>query len=173
MKNSNLLFLVLLTFSPVIIFLIHMVVGRVHLIFKANSSPLSGVIWSVGIGFLAIGFIVWQLYLSSVQGCLKILWMCIYGTIVFSGFAISYFILFAMTEAARRIKIMRDLYQHGEIMLDDLENLYGAKGMLSARLERMIALGQLKQSGIRYQASGKLFYLIGKVIMFWSWLLKF
>ena len=173
MNGSTLPFLILLVSSPVIIFLIHMAVGRIYFVLKPNSSPLIGVIWASGIGFAIIGFVVWRTFLPAIQDDRETFWLCVYGTIVFSGFAVSYFILFAMTEAARRIRIMCDLYRHGAVTLDDLENFYGAKGMLSARLERMVALGQLKQRETRYYASGQLLYLIGKIIRFWSRLLKF
>ena len=172
MKNSDTAFLFLLLLSPLIVFAIHLIVGRLHHALQKDASPLMGVIWSIGIGFIVLA-IVFSHYWPAFQNGWEAFWACVYGIIVFLGFSVSYFILFAMTEAARRIRIMQDLYELRKTTLQEIERRYGAHGMLSARLERMVALGQLTRRGGRYYSSGRLLRAIGRIIMFWSWLLKF
>jgi len=61
----------------------------------------------------------------------------LYGFIVYNGILYAYFHLFNMSETARRIRILLQIKSQGSLSSKDLENLYSAEDMVTARLKRL------------------------------------
>src|SRR3989338_3597177 len=170
---TEVFYLFFLIFSPALVFIIHLILGRMFHFLRPRSSPLVGAIWSVFMGFFVVAFFSWRSYLNFIPNGWEKFLAGTYGVIVYCSFSICYFILFAMTESARRIRILHELYLSGAKTVDELRNEYGATHMLSVRLDRMVSLKQLKKYNNRYYTDGQMLYWIARVITFWSKLLKF
>ena len=159
-------YLFLLAASPFLMFFIHMLTGRFYMKMNLNSSPLISAVWAIAVSFLLIGFTGWKIMRADFVAM-------IYGALVFAFLAGSYYILFAMTEAARRIKILQEIYHKGEISVAELNRDYGPAQLFSIRLERLVALGQLEKRDGRFYLKGRLLYCVGVFVSLWGKLLKF
>lgn len=165
-------YLLLLLISPAVILVTHAVMTRILGRFSPRTSTLLGCLLAVAGGALLVAPAAWFIYLNTLRPAT--FWCAaIYGALVYSCLAFCYFIFFTMTETARRIHILRQLYFKHSIPLRDMEQQYGLSGMLALRLERMAALKQLKRAGDRYLLDRRLLYLAGQALAFWAGCLGF
>lgn len=171
--NREASYLILLALTPLITFLLHILVVQLFERLKPNLPPLMTAVWAIFISYFLIMFVAWQNYLQLIPIKTECFWAWMYGTLVYGGLSFSYFILFAMTESARRIHILRKLYVQGDTPLRELAAEYGPEDMLLVRLERMVSLRQLRREGNRYLLDRRLLYRVGVLLSFWSWLLGF
>ena len=107
--NPQFFYLFLLGFSPVLVFLLHIVTVRICWAFKPKASPLFVALLAILAGYIVEGVWVWQSYLKTLDSGAELLWAALYGLLVYSGLSFCYFILFNMTESARRIHMLREL----------------------------------------------------------------
>ena len=171
--DSKIHYLIFLTISPIWIFFLHIVSVRLFQYLKPNTPPLSVAAYGILSGYMLMGAWSWFYYLRFVGSDSERFCAAIFGALVYTCLAFCYFILFAMTESARRIHILRKLYLRREISVQELASEYGAANMLSVRLARMTALKQLRVSGNRYFLYKCTLLYVGKVMSFWSKLLRF
>jgi len=68
----------------------------------------------------------------------------LYVLAVFNSAAYSYFHLFNMSETARRIRILRDISARSGLSTSDLAHNYSPRGMLEARIDRLMDLGEIE-----------------------------
>lgn len=169
--DATLYFLLLLLFSPMILLAIHVIASRIFIRFNAKVSPQSVAFLSVFIGYGVIGFFSWEIYLRYLAG--TELWGGVaYMLLVYSGFSCSYFHIFNMSETARRIKILSDLFTVGSLGLETTLAPLTAKEQLLLRLERLLALGQIKKEGDRYLLKGRTFWFAAVILMRFRRVLK-
>ncbi len=171
--KSEMHYLVLLAASPVLIFFVHMMTGRLYVKLNLRSSPLISAVWAILISVGALAFASWKFFLGPLGNPSEQAVAVIYGILVVACLGGSYYILFAMTEAARRIKILQEVYHHGTVAMDEINREYGADQLFSVRLERLLALRQLKKKDGRYYLQGKILYRVALLVSFWSRLLRF
>lgn len=158
--------------SPFLTFLIHVICARILGRVKQEVSPLPVAAWAVFLGYPVIFFLVWQFHLKFLKPG-EWLWPIAYAIIVYSCLSFCYFILFTMSETARRIYILRRIHEGGAVPITELAAEYSAAGMLSLRLERMVALKQLKYIQGRYFLDARLLFGIGVAVAAWAKLLRF
>lgn len=166
-------YLILLAFSPLLMFLVHMGTGRIYVRLNLHSSLLISAVWAVLISFVTVAFFAWKLFLNPMENRTEQAVAILYGILVSVFLGGSYYILFAMTEAARRIKILQEIYHKGGMTLDEMNRIYGPGPLLSVRLERLVALNQLEKKNDRYYLKGKALYGVAVLVSFWSKLLNF
>jgi hypothetical protein len=97
----------------------------------------------------------------------------IYAVIVYGGVAYSYFHLFNMSETARRIRILSELYSAGSLSAGQLTRLYDDTAVLEARLERLLATRQLARRGDRFVTAGRGLYAAARLTRAWRLVLGF
>jgi hypothetical protein len=95
-----------------------------------------------------------------------------YFLIVYNALGYSYFHLFNMSETARRIRILCEIDEFGTLDSTELAGRYGGREMIAARLERLVALGQLVRQGDRYLSKNSWLYYSALVVVEWKRLLK-
>lgn len=154
--------------TPLVTFLFHLVISRLFVSFTHKFSPLWVAISAIAASCAFMTGLMWNHHLRFLVNSREFFWACLYGALVFSGLAFSYFQIFAMTETSRRTRILRELLSRGFMSLKEIQQAYGPSGMLSVRLARMVELGQLKRTGVRYQIKGRLLLWIGKIMSFWA-----
>ena len=63
-----------------------------------------------------------------------------------------------MSETARRIRILIQLYENNSISIDQLKNEYNSSDMINSRLERLLKMGEIKKDASgRYYSNHKIF----------------
>lgn len=165
-KDVSLLFALLL--SPGIVFLIHAALCRV---FRAASRQKVAARAAI-LGSVPTGMLLWSEALNRQFGA-DLLWAVLYCFIVYSALAYCYFHFFNMSETARRIKLLTVVHRAGRMAERDLESMYKTTDVVEARLERLVALGQLRFHDGSYSISGRTLVCAGYMVLFWRKLLGF
>ena len=96
-----------------------------------------------------------------------------YGALVYGCLAYSYFHVFNMSETARRIRILSELYLAGPLTGREISRLYRGEGLLEARLDRLVATRLLDLRDGRYVRVSRLFYASAWLIRGWRTILAF
>ncbi len=165
-------YLILLLISPLGVLLTHIPFARVLNRIHPRLSPLYTTAFVILDVYFIIQVFAWALYLRHLP-LQEAVFGFIYGTFVYGGLAFSYFQFFAMTETARRIRILRELHDKGPVTRDELASRYGADQMLGIRLNRMVELGQLEKEGGRFKVKGRLLLYVAKLMSTWARVLGF
>ncbi|MFH1359727.1 MAG: hypothetical protein ABIJ41_01660 [Candidatus Omnitrophota bacterium] len=77
-----------------------------------------------------------------------------------------YFHFVNMGETARRIRILRELYEaSGGLTLDELLERYNAKGIIEKRIERLVHNDQIIFKEGKYYIKNRLLWLVAKMII--------
>ncbi|MFH0983982.1 MAG: hypothetical protein V1882_00445 [Candidatus Omnitrophota bacterium] len=171
--NPLFVYLSLLFFSPLFIFLTHMVVARSSMALRLKIQPLMTGVFAVVITFAWVASLAWLSFLGRIPAFSGMGVAVLYGILTYTGLAFCYFQVFAMTETARRLRILYELYTRKETTLSQLDADYGASRMLETRLARMVEIGQLGYDGQRYTLRRTLLLRVGQLMSFWAKVLGF
>lgn len=166
-------YLLLLLSSPLIAFALHFIIARVISSVKSELSPLLVAAFAVLIGCALVTGLSWPIFLKTLTNQSELFWAALYGLLVYSGLAFSYFQFFGMSETARRIHILYDLKVHGPTPRPEFHLRYRPADMLSVRLNRLVEWKQLQVSGGRYMLSSTFLFGAAKVVEFWARVLGF
>jgi hypothetical protein len=165
-------YLVLLALTPCFVLLLHGILVRIIRRMGSSLSPLEVAAIAVMGGYPVMAFILWQYHFKFLT-LGELLWPVLFAVIVYSCLAFCYFILFTMTETARRIHILQRIREEGPMAVQELASEYNASDMLNVRLERMVALKQLKRDNGKFFIRNTLLYWAGRVLEVWAKLLGF
>lgn len=150
-------FQLLLLGSAVGLAVLHVAVSRVVIFLKIKLSSQIVAFLSFFAGYPVVGLLVWRVYLMDLEG--PELWPAIvYAVLVYSGFGYSYFHFFNMSETARRIRILTDLFPARSLAIEEVRNRFAPASQIHTRLERLLALGQIKKEGDRYRLRSRIFW---------------
>lgn len=97
----------------------------------------------------------------------------LYSFLVFTSGCYTYFHFVNMSQTARRIRIVNEIFKHPEGMtLKDIERNYSFEEQVDRRIDRMISSGQIKLHDkiILHKRDG--FYFIKKLSYFLRFLMK-
>ncbi len=172
MAQGYFAFLILLVASPVIVFALHIAAVRVLRKFRPDAAPLPVAILTCFAGLVPTAVLLWYFHLRFLEAG-ELTWPIVYALVVYACLAFCYFILFTMSETARRIHILRKLCERGPVPAAELEAEYDAKDMLSVRLGRMVALRQLSFKEGRFFLSARLMWCVARLIFAWALLIGF
>lgn len=165
-------YLILLLVSPLWILFTHIPFARALQRINPRLSPLYATAFVILDVYFIMQVFAWVLYLRHLP-LQEAVFGWLYGTLVYGGLAFSYFQFFAMTETARRIRILRELYETGPLTREQLAANYGAEQMFEIRLNRMVELGQLEKAEGRFRVKGRLILYVAKVMSTWARVLGF
>ncbi|MFA7254789.1 MAG: hypothetical protein WC133_01655 [Candidatus Omnitrophota bacterium] len=169
--SALLRFQLLLVFSPAILLGIHVLANRAAIFFKVPLSSQIVALLSVGMGYGVICFFSWEIYLKCLTRVE--LWSgVVYMLLVYAGFSYSYFHIFNMSETARRIKILSDLLIAESLDQPAVKPQLAATEQISLRLERLLALGQVRKSGDRYFLRNRCLWFAAVILMWFRRVLK-
>lgn len=96
-----------------------------------------------------------------------------YGCVVYSCLAYSYFHVFNMSETARRIRILSEIYLAGPLTAGEISRLYSGSALVETRIGRLVATHQLEMRGDRYVHAGRFLYIAACVTRGWRSVLGF
>lgn len=125
---------------------------------------------SVVLGFVSglLSLLIVELYFSfnfsiTTQDLLPIL---VTNCIIYSLLGYCYFHFINLGETARRIRILRELYDSEEgLSLEELLERYNARDMIDVRLSRLLNNGQIIYKDDRYFIGKPIMLLMAKVIL--------
>jgi len=86
--------------------------------------------------------------------------------IIYSSLGYCYFHFINLGETARRIRILRELYEsNGGLTLDKILKRYNAEAMVELRLQRLISSGQIILKDGRLHVGKPVLSFISKIII--------
>ncbi len=129
-----------------------------------------GLFKSVVVGFLCgisgLFFIEAAYFINASVSTLEMLCQIVVNLIAYTGLAYCYFNFINLGETARRIRIVRELFEsQNGFSLEELLERYNASTIIDLRLQRMISKGQIVCRGGRYYIGKPLMLIIAKTII--------
>lgn len=161
MGDKLAILLLLLILSPVITYLIHILLVKL-----ARGKPpqltavLSGIIGNIPILFISL------MLVERITGL-------IYSLIVYNSLAYVYFHIFNMSETARRIHLLVDLKRNGKLKKEDILKRYSPEDIVDIRLSRLLSLRQLRLEDNLYKIDRSFLLIAARIYSFWGRLLSF
>jgi hypothetical protein len=164
--------LALLLVSPLAICVIQAVLTRLLRLLGLSIAPQLQVLGTVLLGNLPMIWLAWKLAFSELASdraaiaCGVTLVVLTYNAL---GFC--YFCLLNLSETSLHLHILMDLLVSGPMPADELAVRYGISEMMEARIERMIALGQLGSQGEYFVVKDGGLLVVGRILHLWRKLL--
>ncbi len=168
MVSLMLQYLILLSCTPLLIFILHIAVTRVFMRYKFDIPNQVIVIICSFVGHIPMAAALWMVYLRYLTTPVELFWAIIYSLIVYNILAYCYFHIFNMSDTARRVRILYEIYNSKQLKESDIASLYSANNMLDSRLERFLSMKQIKFSDGRYLLNRKFFYYVAKIVAGWG-----
>lgn len=160
-------FLLLLAATPLWIMALQACLTRLG--FRSASGQVTAMLASAGAA-LPVGAALWAVHLSGLSGP-GLLASAFYSGLTYALLAYSYFHLFNMGETARRVRVLIELRERGNISVEQLKSFYNTGAILDRRIERLAALGQVRVEGGRIVLNSKKLYRAAVVMNWWGRLL--
>ena len=173
MSSSAALALLLLSLSsPLAICLAHAILTRVIRLLGRLIAPQLVVLGTVLLGNIPVLWLGWILVLRDLRGDFwSMACGIVYLILTYNALGFCYFCLLNLSETSLHVHILMDVLLSGPIPAADLASRYGVGDMLNARVERMIALGQLRSQNELFVVNSRGLLLAGRVIHNWRRLL--
>ena len=171
MNNFEGSFLILLSLSPLVAFSCHLVLERLVRPSRPEFSPLHLAVIAVSGGGVFTLAISWQIFISRLETGSSSAF--VFVILVYGCLALTYFQCFAMTETARRIRILQELVLRGPCRYEELKSRYGPSDMFSVRLKRLQEWGQIRHEGNHLLLKSRLLYGIALILHAWAVVLGF
>lgn len=112
----------------------------------------------------------WLIASSEVRDAAQTMYMLVFAFLVFNGIAYAYFHIFNMSETARRIRMLLQIRRAGPagLRIQELERQYSQKGMIEARLDRLVRMNQLSLTPDGcYRVAGNTLLWAGRIMGRW------
>src|SRR5206468_4583528 len=101
---------------------------------------------TVLIGNVVLVWLAWDLALKDLCcGLVEQVSGVFYVLLAYNALAFCYFAVLNASETSLHVHILMTILAEGSIQPQELATRYDAKHMINARIERMIALGQIKE----------------------------
>ncbi|MDR4503625.1 MAG: hypothetical protein MRK01_02390 [Candidatus Scalindua sp.] len=160
-----------------VIFLLHIIspllgllLNSISQLFVCRYIAKCGLFKSVIVGFLCglsgLFLIEVAYFTSRSVSTLEMVCQIVVNLIAYVGLAYCYFNFINLGETARRIRIVRELFEsQNGLSIEDLLERYNASNIIDLRLQRMISKGQIVYRNDRYYIGKPLMLLIAKTII--------
>ena len=162
--NSSFIFFILLFCSPILVFGLQMLFSRIFAIYRPNTSNHIIFTICVLVGYIPMGISIWEVFLKYLATPIELVTAGIHALIIYNALSYSYFHIFNMSETARRIRILNEIDKAKQLKASDVAFIYNADDMLKVRLERLMAMHQIKKIGDRYLLDQNLLYIVAKIV---------
>lgn len=169
--NPELRLIIILVLTPFCIAFIHAMLSRVQRLFSRAVSRHVVVLTAIALGHIPVFLAAWFFSLSVMAESKNIITAIAYSIVVYECLAYSYFHVFNMSETARRIKILLEIYKSKGLKPSGLSVTYNSEEMLSNRLKRLVDMRQVRAADGRYFLNSKVLYHAAVLISLWGRLL--
>lgn len=162
--------LFLLVCSPFLIIFVQAIVLR---IFRSVSTQAITIICGIA-GNIPLGIILWAINISyTMKNTTELFCAILYVFLIYNLIVYVYFHIFNMSETARRIRILYEIYNKKAISDKEIKGIYKIGEMLTVRLGRLISLRQLTYRNDKYLLHKKLLYHIAVILVAWRRILGY
>ena len=168
MDSNFIRFILIILFSPVFLFLFHLVSVRI-IIKTGKKISMQKLVFFCILFFNIPLFITFFIFLGKETAGLDYF----YIFLVYNAIGYFYFHCFNMSETARRIKLLLGIKKGCIKKSDDIANYYKYKDTLEIRLKRLEELGQIERKNRGYATRGKLFVAVAYLVVFFRKILGF
>lgn len=166
--------LIILSFSPVLALILHIIVSRIVTPIKPEASRQLLCLLSILLGNIPMVVVLWLAIaadlLNDTEGLVSTI---LYSLIVYNAFGYTYFHIFNMSETARRIRLLFEIRTAGTLTGEQINNLYGSSDMFEVRIERLLSMAQIEMKDGRYYLKGRFFFYVARIVAFWAGLIGF
>jgi len=168
----TLLFLLLV--SPLAVCITNAVLTRLfRIIGRRSVAPQLVVIGTVLFGNLPMLWLAWKLALQQLAPDVQAVFSgVVLVVLTYNGLGFCYFCLLNLSETSLHVHILMDLLLSGSMQAEELAVRYGVSEMINTRIERMIALGQLRNQNGFFVVNNRGLLAIGLVVQMWRKLLR-
>jgi hypothetical protein len=173
MRDSSALTLLLLFLaSPLAVCIVQAAFTRLIRLLGLSFAPQLMVLGAVLLGNVPMVWLTWKLIFAQLLGD----WPAVASGVAlvlltYNALGFCYFSLLNLSETSLHVHILTDLLLSGPMPADELAARYGIREMIHARIERMIALGQLRGQGGLFVVNSRGLLAVGRVIQVWRKLL--
>lgn len=162
--------LILLIISPILVFVVHMLVSRL----SRRFSPQMDAIISILIAQILMALLLYYFVFNGrPTKTIELVSAFFYCFIVYNALTYTYFHFFNISETSRRIRTAYELEKAGHLHVSDIVPIYGTSDLIDIYIERVIALNQLTCKNGRYVLNGRLFYYAALMLKALSYILGF
>ncbi|MBI4680173.1 MAG: hypothetical protein HY753_02900 [Nitrospirae bacterium] len=155
--------LIILAVSPCITVVVHMLLTRLLRAEPAQKIAMQACVF----GYFPVLLLLWHNVFLHFSTPNDVLMAVVYSFIVYAGFAYTYFHFFNMSETARRIRILYEIYKAAALSTHQILELYNTSAIITLRLKRLTETGQLSYIDGCYSIRGKTLYCAAAIVAFW------
>jgi hypothetical protein len=146
---------------------LHAIVSRiVRLLGYGETPPQTIALLTIMVSNIPVLYLAWDLVLKPLPA-FDILCGAIYVLMTYNTCCFGYFWVLNVTETSLHVNILMRLYVEGRMPLLELAKRYSVKDIINARIDRMVAMGQLQERSGRYILADRSFLLIGRFFDTW------
>lgn len=165
--------LLLLLGSTLGICIVHAVLTRVLRFIGRSIAPQLVVLTAILLGNIPIVWLAFNLVFREFAGNFSDIACGItYVVLTYNALGFCYFCVLNLSEGSLHVHILMDLLLSGRMQKDELDARYDVNTMINARVERMIALGQLRGQNGLFVVNNRGLLTVGRVLHIWRKLLK-
>lgn len=118
------------------------------------------------IGFISISALEFYVFFALSASEMDFLSVFVTNSVMYASLGYVYFHFINLGETARRIRILRELYDSKEgLSMGEILERYNTKDIVEVRMNRLIKNGQVIYRDGRYYIGSSLMWLIAKVIV--------
>jgi hypothetical protein len=137
--------------APVLCLMANVIVQVLGFRFVSSLGMLKSVFLGFGAGLLCLLLIESSVFAGTQKAAGDFAAAAAANLIIYSALGYCYFHFINLGETARRIRILRELYEAGSgLTLGDIIERYSARDIVRARLQRLLSNGQVVYNNGRY-----------------------
>ncbi len=158
--------LLILLSTPFIVFIVHVILIRVRPGISRQLTAVQAILASAA----PLALTTWSFALKDFSPP-EMLPAILYSLILYGCLANTYFHFFNMSETARRIRILYEVYRAGSLSPTVFESLYKTTDIINIRLIRLVDMKQLRQEEGVYMIGRKTLLRAAQFVVIWRRLL--
>lgn len=159
---------VLQIFKPIIGLTFNVVIQILSFRYISRLGLLKSIFCGFFCGFLCV--VLWEIYifLISPKALIDFWGLLLADTIIYACLSYCYFTFINLGETARRIRIIREIYDsQSGLSMDDILKKYNSKEIVEKRISRLLNSNQIILKNGKYYISNPVMFLAAKtMIMF-------
>ena len=127
---------------------------------------LRSIFWGLGLGFIVVISIVAANHFATAGSISYLIGQLCVCVITYGALSYSYFNFVNLGETARRIRILRELYDSEEgLSMDEILSRYNSNDIIEKRIGRLLSNGQIVSEASKYFAGNSTMLLINKAMI--------
>ena len=151
---------------PIIGLIINIFIQVWGIRYRSNLTLLKSVIVGFFAGFVSVIILKFSIFSSIPVSGKEFLFRTIANLIIYSALGYCYFHFINLGETARRIRILREVYEAPEgLSQEEILERYNAKHIVDMRLRRLLVNGQIVERQGRYCIGNPVMLFIAKSII--------